>query len=626
MADALLSRGPDDRGAWVDAPVGVALGHRRLSIVDLSPHGAQPMVSACGRYVIVYNGEIYDSRELRDELGALGSPFRGHSDTEVLLEAISRWGVDDAVRRCNGMFAFAVWDRQQRTLTLARDRLGKKPLYYGQNAGRFVFGSELKALCMAPDFEAIIDRDALALFVRFSYVPASHCIYRGIHKLPPGSLLTIRADGTPDEDGPRSYWSARELAESAEQQPTDWSDGEATDALDALLCDSVERRMVADVAVGATLSGGIDSATVVALMGRANPGGVRTFSIGYDDPKFDEAEHAKAIANHLGTEHTELIVTHTDALDIIPRLPQMYDEPFADTSQIPTALVCQMARRDVVVALSGDGGDELFAGYNRYFAVLKRWPGIERNPEVLRRAASKAGLACARLGWRLAGSAPRAALAYGGRLERNAERLAATSLENYYMRRASRCMDPSEFVLDADPPQVPLADPLAWASISDPLQRMMTTDLACNLPDQFLVKLDRASMSQSLEVRSPLLDHRLVEFSLRLPRHLKVRDGERKWILRQVLDRYVPRALTDRPKHGFSAPVDEWLQGPLRDWAEVLLDERRLRQEGYLNADAVRRVWQQHLAGWRDHKFLLWNLLMFQSWLEQSDKGAGVER
>lgn len=298
MADALVSRGPDDRGAWVDCSVGVALGHRRLAIVDLSPHGAQPMASACGRYVIAYNGEIYDARELRDELRALGGAFRGHSDTEVLVEAISRWGVDEAVRRCNGMFAFAVWDRHERTLTLARDRLGKKPLYYGRSAGRFVFASELKALCSAPDFEAVVDRDALALFVRFSYVPAPFCIYRGLHKLPPGSLLSIRADGRPDETGPRTFWSVRETAESAARQPYECSDGEATDALEALLCDAVERRMVADVAVGATLSGGIDSSTVVALMGRNHPGRVRTFSIGYDDPQFDEAEHAKAIARH----------------------------------------------------------------------------------------------------------------------------------------------------------------------------------------------------------------------------------------------------------------------------------------------------------------------------------------
>ena len=546
------------------------------------------------------------------------------SDTDtVLIEAIDRWGVDEAVRRCNGMFAFALWDRQERALTLARDRLGKKPLYYGESADRIVFASELKALCRAPGFQAVVDRDALALFVRFSYVPDSHCIYRGIKKLPPGSLLTINEKGQLDEAGPRSFWSVREMSESAAREHHDGSDKEAIDALDTLLFDAVERRMVADVPVGATLSGGIDSSAIVAMMARSDPRRVRTFSIGFDEPQYNEAEHAKAIAGHLGTDHTELIVTHREALDVIPRIPVLYDEPFADTSQIPTALVCEMARRDVTVALSGDGGDELFAGYDRYFATLERWPGIERMPVALRHVASRVGMASARFGWRLASGTAgdrRDWLSAGGKLERNAERLAASSLEDYYAGRASRCVDAVEFVVDGVAPSIPLTEPQQWPAVADPLQRMMSTDLACNLPDQFLVKLDRASMGESLEVRSPLLDYRLVEFSLRLPRHLKVRDAERKWLLRQVLERYVPRSLTERPKQGFSTPVDEWLRGPLRDWAEALLDERRLRDEGYLHASAVRRVWQQHLAGWRDHRFLLWNFLMFQSWLEHSQR------
>jgi len=611
MADTLRHRGPDSAGTWIDAEAGIALGHRRLAIVDLTPDGAQPMVSSCGRFVLAFNGEIYNFRELRSDLEAEGVRFRGRSDTEVLLEAIACWGTAEALRRANGMLAFAAWDRRGRVLTLARDRVGKKPLYWGRFGDAIVFGSELKALRAHPRFRAEIDRDALAHLVQYSYVPAPASIFREVRKLEPGTWLEIPAEPRAALPAPGVFWSVREVAERGQAQRFGGDEAEAEAALHDLLADAVERRMISDVPLGALLSGGIDSSTVVALMQARSTTPVRTFAIGFREQAFDEAAHARAVASHLGTDHTELTLTPRDALDVIPRLPALYDEPFADTSQIPTFLVSRMAREHVTVALSGDGGDELFAGYRRYFRCLERWRWLARVPAGLRAGAARWLEGAAAAGW--TAGAPGAF----GRLGRVAEQLGAVSLEDLFVRASARCPDASRFVLGSPCPDGLLHSPQRWPRLTEPLERMMVLDLAGSLPEDILTKVDRASMGVSLEVRCPILDHRVVELAWRLPPALKARAGVSKWLLRRVLERYVPRELFERPKMGFGIPLAAWLRGPLRDWAEALLDPRRLRQAGYLEADAVRQVWSQHLAGWRDHRLLLWNLLSFQAWCDE---------
>jgi asparagine synthase (glutamine-hydrolysing) len=616
MAETLRHRGPDSSGTWVDAAAGIALGHRRLAIVDLTPDGAQPMLSACGRFVIAFNGEIYNFRELRRDLEAEGARFRGRSDTEVLLEAIARWGTGEALRRANGMLALAVWDRRDRVLDLARDRLGKKPLYWGRFGDGIFFGSELKALRAHPRFRGEIDRDALAHLVRYSYVPAPASIFRGVHKLEPGTWLRIPAAPGAPLPAASVFWSAREAAERGARERFPGDAREAESALHDLLADAVERRMISDVPLGALLSGGIDSPTVVALMQRRSSGPVRTFTIGFREKAFDEAAPARAVAAHLGTDHTELTVTPQDALEVIPRLPVLYDEPFADTSQIPTYLVARMARGHVTVALSGDGGDELFAGYRRYFRCLARWRWLARAPAGLRRGAARVLAGAAAAGW------PLGAPAAVGRLGRVGEQLAAASLEDLFVRASARCPEVGRFVPGGASPDGLLHAPERWAELDEPLERMMYLDLAGNLPEDILTKVDRASMGVSLEVRCPLLDHRVVELAWRFPPEWKARGGEGKWILRRVLERYVPRELFDRPKQGFGVPLAAWLRGPLREWAEGLLDPQRLRDEGHLDASAVREVWSQHLAGWRDHRLLLWNLLSFEAWLDEFTRGS----
>ncbi|MFQ5773403.1 MAG: asparagine synthase (glutamine-hydrolyzing) [Kiloniellaceae bacterium] len=641
MAETLRHRGPDDGGVWIDARAGVAFGHRRLSIIDLTPAGHQPMASHDGRYVITYNGEIYNFRELRAGLEERGHRFGGHSDTEVLVAAVVEWGVTEALKRCNGMFAFALWDRAERALYLARDRLGEKPLYFGWADGAFLFGSELKALRAWPGFAPAIDRGALALYLRHNAVPAPFSIYRGLYKLPPACVLRITPDmcaeapGIEDLEGRfEPYWSARRAAESGLAAPFGGAESEAVHALDACLREAVASRMVADVPLGAFLSGGVDSSTVVALMQAQSTRLVRTFSIGFHEAGYDEAVHAKAVARHLGTDHTELYVTPGQAMDVIPRLPALYDEPFADSSQIPTFLVSQLARRHVTVSLSGDGGDELFGGYNRYVWTRNIWRKTGWMPHVVRRAAAELLTRVPPRRWDRMFAAVDPVLPMhlrhrlpGDKMHKLATVLALDGPETLYRFLVSHWRDPSRVVDGADEPATVLTDRRRWADVGDLTQRMMFFDLVSYLPDDILVKVDRASMGVGLEARVPLLDHRVVEFAWRLPMSLKVRDGQGKWALRQVLHRYVPREPIERPKMGFGVPIDSWLRRPLRDWAEALLDETRLRREGFFDPEPIRRLWSEHLSGQRNWQYHLWDVLMFQAWHEaQRHDSASSER
>jgi asparagine synthase (glutamine-hydrolysing) len=611
MAATLSHRGPDAHGVWADAEAGVTLGHTRLSIVDLSPAGAQPMVSSCGACVITYNGEIYNAGDLRPELEARGRRFTGHSDTEVLVEAIAEWGLRPAVERLIGMFAFAVWDRRTRTLSLVRDRLGIKPVYFGRQNGRVIFASELKAFEVLPNWRPELDRDALAAYFRLAYVPSPHSIYRGIGKLAPGYIATVDASGTVDSS---AYWSVEKAAERGKQTPFNVSDREAVDTLEILLGDAVGRRLVADVPLGAFLSGGIDSSTVAAMMRVRSNAPVRTYSIGFREEGFDEAPQARAVAAHLGTEHTELYVSPAEARDVIHDLPTIYDEPFADSSQIPTYLLSKLTREHVTVALSGDGGDEVFAGYTRHrFARLAG--GM---PAPMSRAlACGLGVAGPALWDRLFGLVPahrRPKLA-ADKMHK-AARLFGASEEAGYLSLVSAWDEPQALVNGGSEPRGPISDAALSRALPDPLDRMQYLDTVTYLPDDILAKVDRASMAVALEVRVPILDHRIVEFSWRLPARFKLRRGKGKWLLRQVLYRHVPKALVERPKSGFAIPLGQWLRGPLRAWAEELLSERRLAEGGLLNPAPIRARWIEHLEGTRNWHASLWTVLMFQAWRE----------
>lgn len=619
MADRLVHRGPDDHGVWVDSAAGVAMGHRRLSILDLSSAGHQPMVSASGRYVVVFNGEIYNFADLRAELEARGLRFRGASDTEVLITAIDRWGLEAALRRANGMFAVGVWDTDKRTLSLARDRLGEKPLYYGWQGSTFLFASELKALRAHPDFAARVSRDALARYLALDQVPGPASIYEGIFKLPPGTFAVIRADRVGVVPTPEPYWSAREAAIGTEV--------EGGGDLENLLADAVARRMVADVPLGVLLSGGVDSSTIAALMQTQSTGPVRTFTIGFAESGFDEAEYAQAVARHLGTDHTELYVTAADAEAVIPHLSDIYDEPFADSSQIPTYLVCELARRSVTVALSGDGGDEVFGGYNRYLWWNSLWGRTSRLPHWARWAAASTVGAMPPAAWDTVGRGlqrvSRSSRLADGRLSERAEKavaiLRADNPTEAYDHLVSHWTSRESIVLGVGTPKRNLNPP----QLASFVEQMMYLDLVGYLPDDILTKVDRASMAVSLEVRVPFLDHRVVEAAWRLPLESKIAGGRGKLPLRRILDRYVPRELTERPKAGFAVPIGTWLRGSLRSWAEELLDERRLRADGFLDAVPIRRRWNAHLRGrgqWEHH---LWGVLMFQAWLDAQRMGTG---
>lgn len=619
MAAHIVHRGPDDSGVWTDQAVGVALAHRRLAILERSSAGRQPMISASGRYVIVFNGEIYNHLELREALGA--GPWRGHSDTETLLAAIERWGVEATLKKSIGMFAWALWDRETRTLSLARDRLGEKPLYYGWQGETFLFGSELKAIKAHPSFRAEIDRDALTLFLRHNAIPAPYSIYHGIHKLPPGTFLQV--DSGHRHPSPVAYWSARSVAEAGQRNVFQGSDDEAVATLEDLLGKAVRGQMVADVPLGAFLSGGIDSTTVVALMRAQNTGPVKTFTIGFHETDYNEAEHARAVARHLGTDHTELYVSPEDAMGVIPALPTIYDEPFADSSQIATYLVSRLARQHVTVSLSGDGGDELFGGYNRYFWARNIWRKLGWMPRPLRAALAGVLTVLPPASWntairKLEYCLP-ARLRYanpGDKLHKAAEIMAVRSPEEIYLGLVSHWKTPAQLVPGAREPLTLLTDPARQADLPDFEHRMMYLDTLTYLPDDVLTKVDRAAMSVSLETRVPLLDPRVVEFAWTLPLDMKIRRGQGKWLLRQVLYRHVPESLMDRPKMGFGVPIDHWLRGPLKAWAEALIEPGRLLREGMFDPAPIRHKWLEHQSGSRNWSYYLWDVLMFQAWAE----------
>ena len=621
MAAELVHRGPDDEGIWLDASHGLALVHRRLAIIDVSPQGHQPMHSVSGRYVVVYNGEIYNFQEIRAELQAAGCApaWRGHSDTEVLLAAVEAWGFEATLRRLVGMFAIAMWDRETHTLSLARDRIGEKPLYYGRTGQGFVFASELKAIRALSGLELEVDPQALSQFMQFGYVPAPTSIYRGLAKLQPGHFVHI---GPAASVGyPQPFWQLSGLGQSdLAALLADQDDERVIDLLHDRLKASVGLQMVSDVPLGAFLSGGVDSSTIVALMQAQSQRRVKTYTIGFHEKAFDEAPYAKAVARHLGTEHTELYISAADAEAIIPELPRIYDEPFADSSQIPTTLVSRMTRQHVTVSLSGDGGDELFAGYPRYGITAALWRRISGLPMGLRSAAAAALRCASAQAWdrvfTLLPEARRQSI-NGRRVHRLAQLMVSRSLSEMYVRLMSQWQPEEGLVLGI---RGTVTDRLRWPVQGTPIEQMRRWDVGQYLPDDLLVKVDRAAMSASLESRAPLLDHRVVELAFALPERMLVRGDQGKWILRRVLDRYVPRELIERPKAGFAVPLAQWLRGPLRAWAQELLAPVRLKAQGQLDADKITQLWQQHQTGSFDRSTYLWNVIAFQAWLENQSR------
>lgn len=629
MRDRLVHRGPDDSGVWLDGSAGIALAHRRLSILDLSPAGHQPMHSASGRYVLVFNGEIYNHQNLRRKLEGEGFyDWQGHSDTETLLVAIERWGLEMTLQKLVGMFALALWDREARVLYLARDRLGEKPLYYGWHGGTLLFGSELKALQAHSDLQLELDRDVLPLYLRYGYIPAPWSIWKGIHKLIPGSFVQLSAEQTKVISEPTPYWTLAETIAQGQAHPFVGSDGDAITALETQLHKAVAGQRISDVPLGAFLSGGIDSSTIVALMRSQSSQPVKTFTIGFDEAGYNEAKHAKAVAAHLGTEHTELYVTANQALEVIPKLAEMFDEPFGDSSAIPTYLVSQLARQHVTVSLSGDGGDELFAGYGRYFndSAEQIWQVAKSLPLPLRKLAvvilRSPAAAIADSALRTLTQSVRRSFgkSFSARAELVAALLECRQRRAFYRTMTSQWKHPPVSQKIKEMPYG-IADTLL-DRINEPVQQMMATDSLTYLPDDILAKVDRAAMAVSLETRVPMLDHRVVELAWRMPYSMKVRDGQGKWLLRQVLYRHVPRSIIERPKMGFGVPVDQWLRGPLRDWAEDLLSEESLRAQGFFNPEPIRRRWEQHVKGHHNWKDSLWLVLIWQAWVRSSQTGV----
>lgn len=625
MGNAIARRGPDGWGCWADEDCGVGFVHRRLAVIDLSKQGHQPMISASERYVITYNGEIYNHLELRDDLKG---NWRGHSDTEIILEAIQQWGIEKSLKKFVGMFAFSLWDKQTRTLTLARDRLGEKPLYYGWQNGVLLFGSELAALKANDKFSGGIDRNAMSLYLRHNMVPAPYSIYQDIYKLMPGTFWQLGQNdilGDRSAGFSQSYWSARDAAETGTREQFTGSDREATEILRKLLQNSVKHQMISDVPLGAFLSGGIDSSAITAVMQDQATVPVKTFTIGFGDEEFNEAQHAKGVARHLGTDHTELYVDDEQTRAVIPLLADLYSEPFADASQVPTYLLSKLARQHVTVCLSGDAGDELFGGYNRYYWTQNIWRKISWVPQPLR--AALAGIITSthprtwgRIFHGLNKFLPSSMHHnnIGDKLYKLAHALPAKSADEIYVALISQWQSPMAISIDSTEPSTLITDPKQWPKVRDLVHQMMYLDTICYLPDDILTKVDRASMSVSLESRIPFLDHRILEFAWTLPTSMKIRNGQTKWILRQLLYDYVPKKLIERPKMGFGVPLETWLRGPLKDWAADLLDVNQLENDGYLNAQPIHNKWQEHLSGRRNNSYELWNILMFQAWKQSN--------
>jgi len=622
MISAIKHRGPDDEGFWHESEFNVCLGHRRLSIVDLSSQGHQPMASCSNRYVIVFNGEIYNHLFLRESLkkSSIDITWRGHSDTETLLACIDTWGLEKTIKKCSGMFAIALFDKKDNSIYLVRDRMGEKPLYYGVQNGVFLFGSELKALKKHPAFQGEVDRNSLALQLKYNYIPTPYSIYKGIKKLTPGTILKVDASSKYANieaiGSPMAFWSLKEVAINAQSNIYTGNAIEAVNDLDKLLSQSVKGQMEADVPLGAFLSGGIDSSLIVSLMQSQSSSPVETFSIGFEEEGYNEAVYAKQIAQHLGTKHTELYVSAQDAMNVIPKLSSLYDEPFSDSSQIPTYLVSAMTKESVTVSLSGDAGDELFGGYNRYMWTRKIWNKVKYMPSSVRSFIAWGMTSVSPMVWnkilRQIVSMPLP----GDKIHKLANLLPSKSTEDFYFHLISHWHDVNNVVIGAKCSVTPVVSSSTRLDLGSIEQNMMYLDSISYLPDDILTKVDRAAMGVSLETRIPFLDHHVVEFAFQLPLSMKIQNGESKWILKQVLDKYIPRELMERPKMGFGVPIDSWLRGPLRDWAESLLDESRLKQEGFFHAEPIRKKWNEHLSGNRNWQYHLWDVLMFQSWLE----------
>lgn len=628
MTDVIVHRGPDAQGHWADPDAGVGLGHRRLSILDLSEAGAQPMFSASGRYVIVFNGELYNHNTLRDELEKIKAApqWRGHSDTETLLAAVEVWGLEQTLRKSTGMFAIALWDKQDQKLLLARDRAGEKPLYYGIHQGALLFGSELKSIKKSPGFKGEIDKNVLSLYFQYNAVPEPYCIYKGFYKLKPGSILEITHKDIKSNQLPTpvTYWSLAEAATRGLKDPFKGSDAEAVNHLEKLIGESIREQSIADVPLGAFLSGGIDSSTVVAMMQAQSSGTVKTFTIGFDVAAYNEAEHAKKVAAHLGTEHHEMYVTSQQALDVIPKLPHIYCEPFSDSSQVPTFLVSQLAKQHVTVSLSGDAADELFGGYGRYQLSQGMWGKISSVPAPLRKMAYSLIHSLSTSQWDTLLNTVRFALpgdlknfASGHRAHKFAGLLKLNTIGELYQQLVTHWPGDG-IVLDGRPLPVIYTDESMVPEGLDQTASLMFKDILGYMCTDILVKVDRAGMANSLETRVPFLAPNVIEFSQQLPMKYKIRDGQAKWILRQILYKYVPKTIIERPKMGFGIPVKEWLRGPLKEWGEELLNEKTLTEQGLLNVPIIRQRWKEHIDGTRDWAYLLWDVLMFQAWLKEN--------